>query len=135
GSDLALDYFESAIDIAPQSSEAWYNKGMILQERKNYENAKICYKKIIEFDSTYPNAYYNQGYIFLVHEKLYDSSKYYFEKTILYDDQYYQAYNNLGLSFEYLGEKDSAAKYYRKAIEINPDFKLAKDNLHFVTKK
>lgn len=132
--DISLDYFNTALDLAPNSIEAWYNKAMYFQNRAKYEQAKTCYRSIIQIDSTYPEAYYNQGYIKLVYEKEYDSSIYFFDKTTQLDTAHFQAYNNLGLSYEYSGDIEKAKVNYRKAIDINPDFKLAKDNLNLVSK-
>jgi tetratricopeptide (TPR) repeat protein len=128
--DIALDYYNSALAIAPNSTEAWYNKAMFFQMREKLEEAKICYRTIIDLDSNYTQAYYNQGYIKLVFEKDYDSSIIFFERSLEVDSLYYFAYNNIGLSYEKLGDNEKAKLNYRKAIEINPDFKLAKDNLH-----
>lgn len=132
GDDMALDYFNSAIDVAPKSPEAWYNKGVFYQSKKDYEQAKNSYREITSFDSLYPPAYYNQGYLQLVVDKDNDSAIYFFEKAISIDTMYFQAYNNLGLAYERTGDKELAKRYYKKALKINPDFELAKKNLNYV---
>lgn len=134
GNDIALEYFNTAIDIAPKSIEAWYNKAMYFQNRRELNLSKICYRTIVEIDSTYPESYYNQGYIQLVYDKNNDSAIYFFEKTVALDSLHFKGYNNLGLANEYNGDIEKAKLNYRKSIEINPDFKLAKDNLHIVNK-
>jgi tetratricopeptide (TPR) repeat protein len=130
GKDIALDYFNTAIDIAPNSTEAWYNKGMFYQTKKDYNTAKWCYRTILGIDSSYSQAYFNQGYISLSYEEQFDSAVFFFEKAIENDSLYFYAYNNLGLSHERNGDMIKAKSAYRSAIEINPDFKLAKENLH-----
>jgi tetratricopeptide (TPR) repeat protein len=130
--DIALEYYNTAIAISPNSTEAWYNKGMFFQNREKYTEAKTCYRSIISIDSLYTKSYYNQGYIHLVYEKQLDSAIYFFNQTIHYDSLHYYAYNNLGLSHERNGDLDLAKEAYRKAIDINPDFKLAKKNLHLL---
>jgi tetratricopeptide (TPR) repeat protein len=134
GNDIALDYFNSAIDVAPKSPEAWYNKGVFYQSKKDYERAKNIYREITSFDSLYPQAYYNQGYLKLVVDKDNDSAIYFFEKSVDIDTMYFQAYNNLGLAYERTGDKELAKKYYRKALKINPDLELAKKNLDYVNR-
>ncbi len=134
GNDIALDYFNSAIEVAPKSSEAWYNKGIFYQNKKDYATAKNVYREITSFDSLYPKAYYNQGYLQLVIDKNNDSAIYFFEKAIDIDSNYVEAYNNLGLAYERTGDKTSAKKYYKKALKINPDFELAKKNLNYVNR-
>jgi len=135
GNPIALEYFNTAINIAPKSIEAWYNKAMYFQNRQELNSAKICYRTILTIDSLYPESYYNQGYIQLVYEKNNDSAIYFFEKTVALDSLHFKGYNNLGLANEYNGNIEKAKINYRKSIEINPDFKLAKDNLHIVNKE
>ncbi len=135
GEDLALDYFNSAINVAPKSTEAWYNKAFFYQSKKDFNKAKELYRKIIfSVDSLYSKAYYNQGYLQLVIDKNNDSAVYFFEKTIKIDSLYVEAYNNLGLAYERKGDKTLAKKYYKKALKINPDFELAKKNLNYVNR-
>lgn len=130
GDDKALEYYNSALDIFPESLEAWYNKGMFYQNRNEVEDALVCYREANRIDSTWADAYFNQGYIHMIKTEELDSARYYFEKATYWDPQYFQAYNNLGLTYEKMGDLDNARKYYQKAIEINPDFQLAKDNLN-----
>jgi tetratricopeptide (TPR) repeat protein len=130
GDSTAVDYYNSALEIYPESMEAWYNKGMFYQNRGRIDEAFNCYRSIHKIDSTWTEPYYNEGYIHLLVTEEFDSAVYYFEKAVLYDPGYYQAYNNLGLAYEKKGDFSNARFYYTKAIEINPDFKLAKDNLN-----
>jgi tetratricopeptide (TPR) repeat protein len=41
------------------------------------------------------------------------------QKVIELDPKMMRAYDSLGLCYDYLGKYDEAAKYYRKAIELN----------------
>jgi len=134
GNDIALDYYNTAIDIAPKSTEAWYNKGKFFQDKKMYTEAKYCFRKINEIDSTHTEAYYNQGYIKMEFEKELDSAIYFFNHVTQLDSLHLYAYNNLGLALERSGEIEKAKSAYRKAIDINPDFKLAKNNLNIISK-
>ncbi|MFD1551187.1 hypothetical protein DNU06_16735 [Putridiphycobacter roseus] len=131
----ALDNFNSALAIAPESTEAWYNKGIYYQEHKKYSQAKYCYRKIVALDTAFYEAYYNQGYIQNGLDKNYDSAIYFFEKATLIDSLSANAFNNLGLAHEYKGNDQMAIKYYKKAIQLQPDFALAKKNLDIVLAK
>lgn len=128
-SNVSINYYNSALEIFPKSTEALYNKGMYFQNRGYVDSALAQYHKILRIDSSYTNAYYNQGYIHLVMTGVTDSAVFYFEKSIERDPANYNAYNNLGLSYEKLGNYDLARTNYLKAIELYPDFKLAKENL------
>lgn len=129
-SDLALEYYNSALDIYPESQETWYNIGMYHQTRGEVDQALTAYKKINAIDSTWADPYYNQGYIHLVLTEKLDSAIHYLILATDRDPMYFQAYNNLGLAYELSGDIPNAKKYYQKAIDANPDFQLAKDNLN-----
>lgn len=130
GSDLALDYYNSALAIFPESTEAWYGIGMFHQKKGELEEAIMAYKTVITFDSTWADPYYNQGYIHLIVNGNLDSAIFYLSKATELDPNYFQAYNNLGLAYETKGDLVNAKKFYQKAVDINPDFQLAKDNLN-----
>ena len=132
--DIALDYFNTAIAIEPNSTEAWYNKGRYFQDKKMLEEAKYCYRTVSSIDSLHSESYYNQGYIKLIFEKELDSAIYFFTYTTQVDSLHIYAYNNLGLAYERNGEIENAKSAYRKAIDINSDFKLAKTNLNIISK-
>jgi tetratricopeptide (TPR) repeat protein len=130
GDSIALEYYNSALDIFPESIEAWYNKGMYYQNRGEVDNALHSYYTLNKIDETWADPYYNIGYIHMIMTDDLDSAIYYFERSTELDPTFYQAYNNLGLSYEKKDDRVNAKRYYLKAIEINPDFQLAKDNLN-----
>ncbi|OIQ24415.1 MAG: hypothetical protein BM555_07135 [Crocinitomix sp. MedPE-SWsnd] len=132
GDSISLEYYNTAIDIFPQSIEAWYNKGMYYQTRGYVDNALSSYYTLNRLDDTWADPYYNIGYIHLIMTEELDSAVHYFTRATELDPTYYQAYNNLGLAYEKKGDRVNAKKYYLRAVEINPDFQLAKDNLNAV---
>jgi tetratricopeptide (TPR) repeat protein len=48
-----------AIALAPDNPDLHYNVGVISMEQENYEEARVSYKKTIELDPSYTNAYLN----------------------------------------------------------------------------
>jgi Flp pilus assembly protein TadD len=50
-------------------------------------------------------------------------------KALDLDPANLNAYNNLGVAYIYLKNYDKAESALKKAIELNPDFTLAKNNL------
>ncbi|MBR9861349.1 DUF3857 domain-containing protein [bacterium] len=67
----ALDYIETAIEIAPYRSEYWGLKGMIYEGMEEYADAEEAYKRCIEL---YPNSYDIRERLRLLNEEksLYD---------------------------------------------------------------
>jgi tetratricopeptide (TPR) repeat protein len=125
--DLALEYYNSALEISPSSSEALYNKGMFLQETSEkdvsrLQDALAVYRQIESIDSTMAPASYNQGFIYLEYYAHYDSAEVQFTRAIDKYPMYYQAYYNRGLCRESLELPDSALKDYDRALALQPDY-------------
>jgi len=137
-SDLAKEYYNTAIELRPKSVEAWYNKAMFLQETgaKNptrYREAFACYDTILKIDSRFSAAYFNKGFIYLEYMQKYDSAAYQFTNAIGVFPNYYQAYYNRGLSYESLNKlsyeslnkRKEAEADYRSSLAINPTYNSA----------
>jgi tetratricopeptide (TPR) repeat protein len=127
--DFAGDYYDNAIRIRPNSIEALYNKGMFLQRVEEYDEAYLIYDKIIALDTTSYFAYYNRGYILLVSDSSYSGAIKEFEKSLVYYPYYFQALYNIGLCYENMGEYDKAEAFYKKSLDINPQYDLAAKGL------
>ncbi len=131
GKDEALDYFNSALAIRPNSKEALYFIGMHYQNTNRTEQAVVVYDTIISLDSSYAKAYYNKGYIALQKED-YKSAFNLFDQAVRFAPEYYQAYYNRGLCRELLGEKTLAQSDYKMSLGINGDYTLAQEALNRV---
>jgi tetratricopeptide (TPR) repeat protein len=138
--DLAQEYFSSAIDIKPQSVEAYYNKAMYLQETgfrdpNRYQQAFVCYDSILKIEPKFFAAYFNKGFVHLEYLQNYQGGIDEFTKAIAAFPAYYQAYYNRGLCYESLGLKASAESDYRAALGIAPTYTEAAQGLERVLKK
>jgi Tfp pilus assembly protein PilF len=67
--------------------------------------------------------------------QLYRDATHHFTDAIEVDPSYFQAYYNRGYCFELMGDINNAAKDYRKALEIQPDYDLAANGLSRVTEE
>ncbi len=52
----AIDCFNKAIKKNPENAIAYYNKGLVLEDRKRYNNAHQCYEKACRIDPAYIEA-------------------------------------------------------------------------------
>ncbi len=121
-SDLALDYYNSALDIRPNEPEALYGKAIYLQNSGRIEEAVEQYKYMLDLDSNHVFAWYNQGYINLEIEDDPEAAIRFFEKTIEIEPEYVEAHYNLGLSKERAGQVGEAIEHFRHALELNPQY-------------
>ncbi len=128
--DLALEYYNSALELRPSSTEALYNKAMYLQENPKgnplrYQDALACYRIIEEIDSTNAAASFNQGYIYLELLGHYDSAATAFTEAVTKYPTYYQAYYHRGLCYESLEREEDALKDYNRSLALKPDYTAA----------
>lgn len=103
-------------------------KGGKLHTEKKEDSALIVFKKQIELDSTYADAYNNIGTAYFALQK-FDSAEFYFNKTLSIQPTHQLATSNLantylneGNHFFQLNNYDIALEYYIKAIKFKPDY-------------
>jgi len=87
------------------------------------------YFLILKIDPQYKDAHFNLGYIHLAYLKVYRQAIKHFSDAINCDKDYIEAYYNRGISYENLGDVQAAAKDYREALSIYPQYKLAQEGL------
>jgi tetratricopeptide (TPR) repeat protein len=126
---LALQYYNTAIELRPESVEAWYNKGMYCQENGMDSVALACYATIKTIAPLNSMAYYNTGYILLEHQQRTADARREFARAIALLPDHAQAYYNRGLTFELDGKLDSALIDYQQALRLAPTFTLPAEGL------
>ncbi len=126
---LALDYYNNALNVRPQSTEAMYNIAMFYQDSKNFDKALDEYKMILQIDSKHTNATHNIGWIQLEIKKNYPEAINYFSQSIKSDSTFVNAYFNRGLTYERMNNFNSAIADYKKTLQINPSFSPASEGV------
>jgi len=119
---LAVDYYNNAIDIRKNSTEARYKLAMFLQNHNDFSKAIAEYSRIIEIEPAFKNSYYNTGYIYLEYLNQYQMAIPFFQKAYEIDPEYADAVYNEGLCYEYMKNYVKARELYIKSIEIVPNY-------------
>ncbi len=120
----AHQYFTNALRTDSQSKEAWYARGMYLQEQGFADSARQDYRSLLKIDSSHANANFNMGYLSMM-DKDYSEAIQWYGRAFGADPQYYAALYNRGLCYELLGDKTSAAADFRRTLTIEPGYDLA----------
>ncbi len=126
---MAVDYYTNALRVNGMMIEAYYALGYFYQEHGDPEQAIEVYDDLLQIDPRNAPTKHNIGYIYLF--KLNDPGKAvnYFTDALLDDQRLVNAYYHRGYAYEKLGKKDLAIKDYKKALELYPEFDLAKERL------
>ena len=103
----------------PKDAEIQYNLGILYEELKDLDNAKISYEKAIEI-SPQNDFYYNLGEV-LVSLENWDYAIESFKKVIETESSDGNCYFNLGLCYYNKEESKLAIDNFQKAIELNPN--------------
>lgn len=125
GNDIAIDYYNSALELRPEHPEALYGKAIHLQNTGRNEEAVIIYQQMIDLNEESLFAWYNQGYILLEMEDQPEKAIPFFEKAVEINPNYVDAIYNIGLSYERLDKPDVAIGYYERALSLDPQYDLA----------
>lgn len=122
GYDSALVYYKASISTEPKNVYLrYYNIGNIYNLKNQPDSALPYFKKAIEINPSYIEAYNNAGnsYIYLGTD-FYDSAIVMYRHTVQIDPNYVKGYNNLAFVFTKAGQYQLAIDNYRKAIDLLP---------------
>lgn len=152
--ELAVEYYEKALDVNPDLIKIHDDLGLIYQRLGKTEKAKEHFKIACEKGvsvacsdlkkwATKPENPHKEGtsdYYYQEGKNLqgvgnYDGAIEAFKKAIEKDPKHYLALESLGYELEMKGQLEEALKYYLTASEIKPDYANVYDNLGFVYKK
>ena len=125
--EKARDHYDKAIELNPQFSEAYYNRGNARRASDDHQGAITDYGKAIELNPQDAEAYNNRG------NAKADSGNHQeaitdYDKAIELNPQDAKAYNNRGNIKVASGDYQGAITDYDKAIELNPQDAKAYNN-------
>lgn len=130
---VAEQYYDAALRIEPQSTDALYGRGLWFQEnRRDYNSAIRDYTSAITFNPKAAPAHFALGFIHYQYLQVYDQAIRHFNDAIQADPKWPEAWFNRGLSYEAKGDIAAAGSDYRKALELNPRYVNAQKALQRV---
>ncbi len=131
--NLAGQFFDNAIKIAPDNPTALHAKASFLADQGDFKGAIDLYRKINIADPQYEEGYFNSGLLYLEMDSLQQAYKL-FDLTIKVDPLHIRAYFFRGYAEEHLGKPDDAIKDYQQALRLAPEYELAKEGLARLSK-
>lgn len=122
------------IPIEERSAQDWLLLGNIAEDKEEYDNAFIMYKKAIEVDPKYYKAYYNLGNNSLKNGRHNMAIKYY-KKALEYKKDNAYIYYNLACAYIKAGNLKKAKNALNNAIMYNSNVAEFHYNLAYVYSK
>jgi tetratricopeptide (TPR) repeat protein len=125
--EAALASYDRALEIKPDSHEAWYGRGTALPKLERYEEAIASYDRALKIKPNSHEAWYGRG-------SALDALKRYEEAIASYDRALeikpgsHEAWYNRGNILGSLERYEEAIVSYDRALEIKPDKHAAWNN-------
>ncbi|MBT7952358.1 MAG: tetratricopeptide repeat protein [Gammaproteobacteria bacterium] len=108
------------------------NRGILYAADEQYQEAIKDYERAMKLYPEFGAIYVNRGNLFFLGQS-YDSAILEYTKALDLDlRQDYVAYLNRGMAYEKLGKLSNAESDYRLAIELAPEWSVAKSKLERV---
>ena len=102
--------------------------GLINLSLEKWQNAISVFKKAINCDSNFVEAYNNLGVAY-IHLGEHENAIKNYHKAIEIKKDYANAYNNLATHYDDIGNYNEAVKFYVNALNYNSNHILAQNNL------
>jgi len=119
--DSAEMMYQMSIDLSPYYKENYLYLGLLLSKTDDrYKHAFSYYKKAIEIDPNYVEAYFEQGNLYDDLEQI-DSAEIMYRKVITLDEEFFDAFFNLGRLYFLQDRSADAEKQFLNTIQLAPD--------------
>lgn len=128
--DLAVDFYDLAINMQPDNWGVYYEKALYLQDNGYPEGAMAIYDTLNEKMPGNFDVIYNKGYVSLVYMLDYDKAIGYFNQALALKPDAVNALLNKGVAYEQKGDFIEAKSIYLQILRDNPNYQLAIDALH-----
>ncbi len=122
--ELALDYYNQALDIDPDYVNALNGRGLVYIAQGDFASALPQFERVIELNPNYTDAYFNRGLSNSQlgnHEIAIEDFNYFLERNP--DDA--ETYTYRAMSFSELGEIDLSIADLTRAIELDSGYVYA----------
>ena len=126
--EMAVQSFESALEIKSDFADAHYNLGLTFQKLNQLDAAIKSYKDTLSIEPNYIKVHNNLGAIYLELGQMDNAIKSYDNVLIIQPDNA-EAHHNLGNALNELGKLDDAIKSYEQALSIQPNYFEVHNNL------
>ena len=124
----ALALLSEADAKEPNNAEILFKIGYILQQTNDNDEALNYYKQALEVDRNNEFIHNSMATIYRANGE-FVSAKMHLHESIEIDDENPITYYNFGNLLVEMQHPDEAIEMYKKALEINPDFSEAKEEL------
>ncbi|MEE2775106.1 MAG: sulfotransferase [Pseudomonadota bacterium] len=130
---LGINYFNDALNLAPEYFEALFNLGSVLQSSQRYQEACTILNRASKIYPKSSMVWFELGKVYLQINST-ECAISCFIKCLNIEPSHVEALNRLGIVFSQLGDSKRAETYFRKILTIDPKHSIAHRHLSLVMK-
>jgi tetratricopeptide (TPR) repeat protein len=106
----AIDYYQKALELEPQSTALNYDLALLYQEMEDYDNSIMALKRVLEIAPDDLDALKLLGQTYLVYKEDPLAAIPYYEKVVEKEPDNRNAKNNLGIALVKTGDEKNIAR-------------------------
>jgi tetratricopeptide (TPR) repeat protein len=125
--EATLKVWNLILELKPDNATAFYNRGIIYAQLKQYEQAIANYDQVIALNPDYIDAFANRGNAYTAMKQYKQAIADYYQ-VITLDPSCAIAYNNRGNAYAELKQYEWSIADYDQAIAIDPNYAIAYNN-------
>ena len=115
----AIEAYETAVQLDPNSAGAWVNLGTIYFNARQLGKAEAHYRRALEADSSYALAHFNIGNLYDERGD-YDRALHHYKQAVDLSPQYADAHYNLALLYQGGGHTMDAVRHWKLYLKLDP---------------
>ena len=128
GLPVSLQYFNTAIETAPDKPEPYHAKAFYLEKQNDLSAAVAIYQELQEKHPQYAPGFLNSGLLLLDMDSI-PRAKETFDSLLQNHPVHIRGYYYRGVASRLLGDKVAAKKDFEKALQLAPDYEQARTAL------
>ncbi|MBE9228743.1 tetratricopeptide repeat protein [Phormidium sp. LEGE 05292] len=118
--EIAIASYDRVLKYTPNSSKAWYKRGVAMRKKGIFPEAILSFNKALELQNNDADIYYEKG-IALRKLKYYAEAIANYRQALELQPEKHEAWNNCGIALRKLGRLEEAISSYNQALEIQPN--------------
>jgi predicted O-linked N-acetylglucosamine transferase (SPINDLY family) len=117
----AVENYDKALAAKPDFPNAWYNRGLALQQLGRHQEALVSHERALAFDPSYAEALVGQGSALRALGRPTEALDSY-DRAVALNPNFAEAFNNRGNMLRELKRLVDARDSFDRALTINPNF-------------
>ena len=122
--DKAVDKWEKILQLEPNYARAYFSLGVVMAERRNYDDAVRYFNEALRIKPDWAEAYYNLGGVYARQGKL-NTALDYFLASYSYDKTYFTGAYNAACALTQLKRFDEAIQYLEISLADESSYSFA----------